>query len=152
MTDTDQMEVDTHPGSPSASSSAPSALDIGGVDLGSLNNNMKSRFKNMLEILMNTADESAWLSPNALVLMCITKELAATDLKSKIIGIPLYAAAENIVKGFNSKELEQWKAGVLSGVKTEKWDELIQHRTYICDYWMDPFLLQPQRSSVGQRC
>jgi hypothetical protein len=100
MTDTE--DVDTHPGSLSASSSASSTLDTDGVDLGSLNNSMKSRFKNLLEILMNTADESAWLSQNALVLMCLTKELAATDLKSKIIGIPQYVTAENIVKGFNT--------------------------------------------------
>jgi hypothetical protein len=132
MTDSDhQMDVDTHPGGLPTSSSASSALDTDGVDLGSLNNNMKSMFKNLSETLMNTADESTWRGQNVFLLMYLTKELAATELKSKIIGIPQFEAAENLVKGFNSKELEQWKAGVLSGVTMGNWDKLIQHRTYI---------------------
>jgi hypothetical protein len=125
------MDVDTHPGSLPTSSSASSELDIDGVDLGSLNNNMTKMFKSywQLEALTNRADENAWRGVNVLFFQAITEELAATELKSKIIGIPQYKAAQSIVKGLNPKELEQWEAGVLSGVRTGDWQELIKHRT-----------------------
>jgi hypothetical protein len=34
------------------------------------------------------------------------------------------------VKGFNDKELEDWKNGVTKGVEGNNWMDLIAHRTF----------------------
>jgi hypothetical protein len=59
--------------------------------------------------------------------------LTATDA---IIATPSDDSADDIVKGFNRDEVEEWKAGVRRGVETNDWSGLITHRTYISHYWM----------------
>jgi hypothetical protein len=70
------------------------------------------------------------------VLLYLTPCLANTDMKDRIIASPAVAGAVAIVKSFNGHELEQWKAGVRSGVENNDWTDLAMHRTYISDYRM----------------
>jgi hypothetical protein len=74
-------------------------------------------------------DDSLWRYLLSDVLMFLTRELAATDMKSSVIASPNLERADDIVKGFNKDELEQWKAGVQNGVEKNDWTDLIVHRT-----------------------
>jgi hypothetical protein len=135
MTDHDEMDVDIpNLGGLFASSST---LNIVGLDLDTLNHNMKRSSKSyqwQLLIDSNPGDEG-WLRLFSDVLMRLTMELATTDMKSKFIASPNLNHSYDLVKSFNKEEVEQWKAGTRSGVERDDWADLIKHRTYISDYY-----------------
>ena len=129
----DQMDVDV----PSISaSSSLEKLDPAELDLDGLNDCMKERCRIstwQYRVRLAEGDTSMWQQLFVEVLKCLTRALAATDA---IIATPSDDSADDIVKGFNKDEVEEWKAGVWRGVETDDWSGLITHRTYISDYWM----------------
>ena len=108
----DEMDVDpTRLGGISASSSGTSQLHIEGVDLDTLNINMKRKSDSILKGWLCDIDEgeAEWPQLILLVLLALTKELAATELSSKVITSLNIGDAAAMIKGLSDPELEQLK-------------------------------------------
>jgi hypothetical protein len=75
--------------------------------------------------------DSEWRSLLSEVFVCITKELADTDI---VIASPSGQQASDIVAQLNQDELEEWKTAVQSGVEKGDWTDLIEHRMYFLVY------------------
>lgn len=85
----------------------------------------------MWQVFVNKAeyDESRWRDLLSDVLMCLTKELASTDMKGSVI-VPLTPhGAHEFVNRFKKEVFEEWKVGVREGVENNDWTRLIAHRT-----------------------
>jgi hypothetical protein len=136
MADDHPMDVDIpSSGGLSASSSSSSTLDITGVNLDTLNVNMKIYSKVWSKLIDEATDEE-WIVVFSHVLGELVSELTKTELKNDIIAAPSSSEKFDIVRGFNEKEVEQWKVGVRNGVENDDWSTLIMHRTYISEYCM----------------
>ena len=138
--DSDKMDVDpTSLGGLSASSYGSSDLHTEGVNLDTLNVNMKH--KAYLSTWQRNLDESDiegddWLQFIAAALRALTKELATTELRSRVITSLSAKDALSMIQGCSKEELRQLKDGVRSGLEKNDWGDLIKHRAYILDYRM----------------
>ena len=83
--------------------------------------NMKLHLKG-LRLGVQVGDVSIW------ILMCLTLELASTNIKDDIITSPNIKDAQNIIQCFTEEERKQWDVGVRNGIQNNDWNELILHR------------------------
>jgi len=139
----DQMDVDTTTPPSSSSKRSPTScptssssaekrakLILPEPQLISLNHRMKRR-SDVWQVFVNKAeyDESRWRDLLSDVLMCLTKELASTDMKGSVIVSPNLDGADEFVNRFEKEVFEEWKVGVREGVENNDWTRLIAHRT-----------------------
>jgi len=68
------------------------------------------------------------------VLSQLTTELSKTSSKWKFIPPPSPAESVQMVMGFTKEVLDEWKAGMLKGVKEKDWTALINLGTSILVY------------------
>jgi hypothetical protein len=109
---------------------------------------MKNRRNWQIWVDQAEVDNSQWLNLLSDVLVCLTMELASTNMKDSVIANLTHARAEAIVKNFNEDELEGWKVGVRNGVKRNDWIDLLARRTYISDYFHNPIAFNRDHSGT----
>jgi hypothetical protein len=141
------MDIDDPFMSPSTSQSAPTTstkklhkIDLSLAQLTAFNKKMnyiskKSLWKTIIDSAAN--DVSEWQFIFSTILMELVNQAATMDLKNSLIAIPSPSEAKEIVEGFDTKEFEEWKDGVLKGVKEGNWADLIQHRMYLLPWTPD---------------
>ncbi len=142
----DNMDVDLDPRtySPSSgtkrSSTPPSSTDkrpklvLPQDQLNALNDSMKnySRRKRWLYRIDDAGDDaSEWRDLFSDVLLFLTDQLAATDLKGSVIPAQTPNKANEMVMGFDNDEFKEWKGGVQKGVKENDWADLISRCKYL---------------------
>jgi hypothetical protein len=71
-----------------------------------------------------------WRTLSSDVLVYLTNQLAATDLKADVITFLLPHQAADLVDRFSQDEFSTWMDGVKKGVKMGDWTHLINHRAY----------------------
>ncbi|KAF8501239.1 hypothetical protein BU17DRAFT_72018 [Hysterangium stoloniferum] len=124
MTDHHAMDVDIpSSGGLSASSSSSSMAGLAGVDLDALN---------FCQLVKVNDKDRLLLSSQALEYLLL--EVAKTKFKGSVIAAPGFQERGDILRSFNTKEAEQWNAGMRKGVEKDDWRNLITHHTYILDY------------------
>ena len=76
------------------------------------------------------ADISQWRTLSSDILIYLSNELAATDLKANVVTFLLPDQAVELLNGFSHDEFSAWMDGVQKGVKAGDWEDLIDHRAY----------------------
>jgi len=136
---TDDVDMQADPDSFPTFLSNQSILDLRDVDLDPLTEALR---KNSIDwsnsIKMGTDDSWQRLLRN--VLLALTNLLAATSLKSKVIGPLGWGEAEAMVSGFNGEQLKKWKDATRKAVETDDWTDLIQLSMYPSDPLVCPCL------------
>ena len=139
------MDVDMDPPTPSPSSGIKRSLRpppssstgkrpkrvLPQNQLNALNGGMKdlSRRWRWLSRVNDAGDDaSEWRDLFSDVLVSITGHLAITDLKASVTPPQNSLQADEIVKGFDDEEFDEWKRGVQKGVKENDWTVLISQR------------------------
>jgi len=122
-----------------SASSSFEKLDLEDLDLDVLGTRMAEFSVDQMWVLRLArlgaeATPSQWLPLISTILMHLTKELSQTDVKDSIISTPTLLGAEILVNSFKHHELEHWKAGVKSGLKSNDWHDLITRCMYISEY------------------
>ena len=138
------MDVDQPASLPSSSSKCPAtsplipssvekrAKLLPPAQLTMFNDNMKrASYVKLWQYRMERAagDNSRWQSLLVDVMIYLTSELEATDMKGSVIACTFLTRALEMVKSFNNDVFEQWKAGVRDGVEKNCWKGLMEHRT-----------------------
>jgi hypothetical protein len=137
------MDIDPDPFmSPSTSQSTPATsteIDLSQAQLTAINDKMNDNSEELAwKIIIERAnDVSKWQKVSSTILMELLDQATNMDLKDSFIAIPSPSKAEEIVEGFDTKEFEEWKDGVLKGVKEGNWADLIQHRMYLLPWTPD---------------
>jgi hypothetical protein len=130
MIDDIDMQADSFP----TSSSDQSILDLENVDLDPLTEALRDTcIKDKWSHLIKGGTDVSWLL-SRLVLPSLTSLLAATSLKSKVIGPLSWTEAQTMVSGLSGEQLEKWKDATWKAVEIDDWTGLIQLGMYPLDY------------------
>ncbi len=126
MTDDVDMQAD-----PNTSSSNQSILELKNVDLNPLTDALrKDSIEGDWSLVIKNGRDGSWQELLRRVLLALTNLLAATSLKSKVIGPLGWGEATAMVSGFNGEQLKKWKDATRKAVETDDWTDFIQLGMY----------------------
>jgi hypothetical protein len=124
--------MESNPGLPTSLSGS----SLSSVEEDSLTEHMNANFTKLRwEFLMETATDDIWrhsLIPG--VLFMLTSELSKTSSKWKFIPPPSLPDSTQMVIDFTEEVLNDWRSGMLKGVKENDWTPLIKLGTSILIY------------------
>ena len=129
------VDMQADPDSFPTSSSDQSILDLKNVDLDPLTEALrKNSIKDHWSLVIKKGADDSWEGLLWRVLLILTNLLAATSLKSKVIGPLGWGEATAMVSGFNGEQLKKWKDATRKAVETDDWTDLIQLGMYPSDH------------------
>ena len=123
----------SHTTSPSTRKRIRLASDLPQPQLMALNDKMgrHSQRRGWQRQINDAGDDiSKWHALSSDILIYLSNELAATDLKANVVTFLLPDQAVELLNGFSHDEFSAWMEGVQKGVKAGDWEDLIDHRAY----------------------
>ncbi len=125
---TDDVDMQADPDGFPTSLSNQSILDLENFDLGPLTEELrKYSIRDDWSLFMKEGTDVGFLRH---VLLALTNLLAASSLKSKVIGPLGWGEAGAMVSGFDGEQLKKWKDAAQKAVETDDWIDLIQLGMY----------------------